>query len=154
MHQNSTDDLSSECGIDYRRLRDLLAAREWEEADEETADKMLAPIGKEGWWNVETEDIEKIPCTDLRTIDRLWVQYSNEHFGFSVQKQIWQGVGGQPGMYDYYIYKKFYDKFYNIVGWQAVIDRSSEYVFNLNAPRGHLPLVGVMLLGQFNKFIL
>ncbi len=39
--------------------------------------------------------IEDIPCTDLRTIDQLWVKYSDGHFGFSVQKRIWEELGGK-----------------------------------------------------------
>jgi len=145
MHQNTTDDLSSECGLDYHRLRDLLAVGEWKEADRETADKMLAVIGKESWWEVRREHIEKFPCTDLRTIDRLWVTYSNGRFGFSVQKRILQSVGGQPGVWDYDIYEKFGD----IVGWREQKEwkewkewkNSLELTFNLNAPQGHLPMV-------------
>jgi serine/threonine-protein kinase len=136
--ENPADDLSSECGIDYYRLRDLLAAGEWKAADEETSDKMLAVIGKKDWWDVTREDIGKFPCTDLRTIDRLWVKYSNGHFGFSVQKRIWQIVGGQPGVYDYDIYQKFGDT----VGWYQKdkwIGRS-DITYNLNAPQGHIPL--------------
>jgi eukaryotic-like serine/threonine-protein kinase len=141
--QNSGDDLSSECGIDYRRLRDLLAAGEWKEADKETSDKMLAVIGKENWRDVERENIEKFPCTDLRTIDRLWVKYSNGRFGFSVQKQIWQSVGGQLGVYDVDIYKKLGDT----VGWR--VNNSwlnyDDLTFSLkspHAPPGHLPFCG------------
>jgi len=136
--QNSGDDLSSEPGIAYRRLRDLLAAGEWKEADEETADKMLAVIGKEDWWDVNTEDIEKFPCTDLRTIDRLWVKYSNGRFGFSVQKRIWQSVGGQPGVYNYGMICAFGDT----VGWR--VNKSwinyEDFTFSPHAPQGHLPV--------------
>ncbi|MEQ9368390.1 MAG: serine/threonine-protein kinase [Coleofasciculus chthonoplastes F3-SA18-01] len=138
--ENLDDDLSSECGIDYRRLRDLLAAGEWKEADRETADKMLAVIGKESWLDVEREDIDQFPCTDLRTIDRLWVKYSNGSFGFSVQKRIWQSLGGQPGVYDYDIYKTLGDT----VGWREKDDwlMYKDLTFSLNAPLGHLPSVG------------
>ena len=36
----------------------------------------------------------RFPCEDLRTIDQLWVKYSNRHFGFCVQKHIYQSLGG------------------------------------------------------------
>ncbi|HYX15858.1 MAG TPA: GUN4 domain-containing protein [Nostoc sp.] len=45
-----------------------------------------------GW--LDYKSIENFPCTDLRTIDRLWVKYSNGHFCFSVQKRIWLECGG------------------------------------------------------------
>ncbi|NEQ26286.1 MAG: GUN4 domain-containing protein [Microcoleus sp. SIO2G3] len=100
-----TDDLSSERGVDYTKLRDLLASGQWKEADQETLAVMLKAAGREGY--LDAESIEKFPCTDLRTIDRLWVKYSDGRFGFSVQKRIWESVGGQPGESDYVIYQKF-----------------------------------------------
>ncbi|MFB2922542.1 protein kinase domain-containing protein [Aerosakkonema funiforme] len=95
------DDLRSDKGVDYRKLRDLLKAGNWKEADEETGRVMLKAAGreKEGW--LDDESINKFPCTDLRTIDRLWVKYSKGRFGFSVQKRIWESVGGKPGEYDW-----------------------------------------------------
>ncbi|MEI2580272.1 GUN4 domain-containing protein [Scytonema sp. PRP1] len=87
-------DLPSEKGVDYTRLRDLLAAGKWKEADEETFAVMLKASGREndGWLDIES--IKNFPCTDLRTIDQLWVKYSNGGFGFSVQKRIWESVVG------------------------------------------------------------
>jgi len=84
----------SAVGMDYINLRNLLAAKKWKEADEETLRVMLKVAGreKEGWLNEES--IEKFPCEDLRTIDQLWVKYSNGRFGFSVQKRIYQSLGG------------------------------------------------------------
>ena len=88
------DDLRSDRGIDYSRLRNLLASKNWKEADEETNSVMLKAVGRiEGAW-LTKEEILSFPCTDLHTIDQLWVKYSNEHFGFSVQKQICLQVGG------------------------------------------------------------
>lgn len=86
--QIEEDDLPSEKGVDYTRLRDLLKAGKWKEADEETLTVMLKAAGreKEGWLN--SDSIEKFPCTDLRTIDQLWVKYSKGRFGFTVQKRI------------------------------------------------------------------
>ncbi|HEY9611918.1 GUN4 domain-containing protein [Allocoleopsis sp.] len=50
---------------------------------------MLKAAGreKEGWLNVKS--IEMFPYADLRTIDSLWVKYSDGRFGFSVQNRIW-----------------------------------------------------------------
>jgi hypothetical protein len=130
----SEDDLSSEKGVDYTRLRDLLKAEEWKEADNETVTVMLkaADREKEGW--LYYDSIEQFPYTDLQTIDQLWVKYSNGHFGFSVQKGIWESVG--------YDYEKFGDR----VGWRKgmFFDRKwllhSELTFSLDAPKGHLPM--------------
>lgn len=130
------DNLSSEKGVDYTRLRDLLKAGKWKEADKETVRVMLKAAGKQPDDYLNPEDIEKFPCTDLRTIDQLWVRYSNGRFGFSVQKRIWESVGQD-------IYK-FGDR----VGWRKGILETSinkqwlyynDLTFSLEAPEGHLP---------------
>ncbi|MFM5892395.1 MAG: GUN4 domain-containing protein, partial [Dolichospermum sp.] len=58
-------ELKSDVGMDYRKLRDLLKAGKWKEADEETRRVMLC-VGereREGWLNVES--IDNFPCADL-----------------------------------------------------------------------------------------
>jgi uncharacterized caspase-like protein len=131
------DELRSEKGIDYTRLHDLLAAKKWKEGDEETFRVMLKAAGQEERGHLDKEDIKTFPCADLRTIDQLWVKYSNGHFGFSVQKRILESVGGQPERHDYEIYEKFCDR----VGWRVKDEwiHYSKLTFTLNAPEGHLP---------------
>jgi eukaryotic-like serine/threonine-protein kinase len=129
--------LKSARGVDYTRLRDLLAAEKWKEADEETLKVMLkaARREKEGWF--DRESIENFPCDDLRTIDQLWVKYSQGHFGFSVQKKIWLEVGGKV---DYETECKLGDR----VGWRKGgqwLDYSN-LTFKMAAPAGHLPSGG------------
>jgi GUN4-like len=89
------DDLSSEKGVDYSKLRDLLAAGNWKDADMETYRVMIQALGKKEGDYFKSEELLNFPCTDLRTIDRLWVKYSNGRFGFSVQKEIYLSVGGK-----------------------------------------------------------
>jgi serine/threonine protein kinase len=135
------DNLSSEVGVDYTRLRDLLEAGRWKEADYETGAVMLKAAGREqeGWLN--DESIKNFRCTDLRTIDQLWVKYSNGRFGFSVQKQIYLEVGGIPdGKYNEEAFEKLGER----LGWR-VKERwisYSDVTFNTTAKRGHLPLGG------------
>ncbi|MBD2337678.1 GUN4 domain-containing protein [Calothrix sp. FACHB-156] len=140
------DELSSEKGIDYIKLRDLLAAGNWKDADYETYLLMLQAVGRqENDWIREAE-LLNFPCTDLCTIDRLWTKYSNGHFGFSVQKEIYLSVGGKPdGIHD----EKAWNKFGDIVGWrvqsswiysnQITWIYSNQVIFDTYAPRGHLP---------------
>ncbi|MEG4836740.1 serine/threonine-protein kinase [Microcoleus sp. B9-D4] len=121
-------------GVDYTRLRDLLAAGKWKEADEETLKVMLkaARQEKEGWFTKDS--IENFPCDDLRTIDQLWVKYSQGRFGFSVQKKIWLEVGGKV---DYDTECKLGDR----VGWRKGgqwLDYSN-LTFKIAAQAGHLP---------------
>jgi len=137
--ESDTDDLSSEMGVDYRMLRDLLKAGKWKEADNKTAVVMLKAANREraGWLRIE--DIENFPCTDLRTINTLWVKYSHGRFGFSVQKRIWESVGGNPDA----DYETCY-RFGGIVGWRVKDEwlDYSDMTFNENAPKGHLPFGG------------
>lgn len=80
--------------VDYSQLERLLASRKWEEADEETLNKMLEAAGRTEYGSLRMEDIDRFPYKDLRTIDQLWVKYSNGNFGFSVQKRIYESRGG------------------------------------------------------------
>ncbi|NMF67422.1 transcriptional regulator [Brasilonema octagenarum UFV-E1] len=133
---DSGDDLSSERGVNYTKLRNLLKAGQWKEADLETVTFMLKAAGREieSWLDIES--IKNFPCTDLRTIDQLWVKYSSGRFGFSVQKRVWESVG------------KDYEKFGDRVGWRKGMPWKKEWLyyneltFSTKAPQGHLPVWG------------
>ncbi len=137
---NQEVQLKSSCGMDYSKLRDYLAQGKWKEADGETLRVMLAVAKreKEGW--LDTESIDNFPCEDLRTIDQLWVKYSDGKFGFSVQKLIYQGFGGTRE-YNGEIWQKFGDR----VGWREGGNGNWLYykdiTFDKKAPEGHLPVV-------------
>ena len=128
-----TEALISSVGADYRLLRDLLASGKWQEADLETSAIILQAAGREheGW--LTSESLAKFPCLDLQTIDKLWIKYSQGHFGFSVQKRIYFEVGENFAL--------FSDR----VGWRVRGNwlNYSEHTFNLIAPIGHLPSGGV-----------
>ncbi|MBP0017409.1 MAG: GUN4 domain-containing protein [Cyanobacteria bacterium SBLK] len=87
-------ELNGEKGIDYTKLRDLLATRQWKEADKETERVMLQAADRTENRYLRGEDIARFPCKDLRTIDRLWVHYSKGKFGLSIQKKIYEELGG------------------------------------------------------------
>ncbi len=125
----TTDDLSSEKGLDYTQLRDLLKAGKWKEADRETLAVMLKVADREIEGKLSSGCMKNFPSTDLHTIDRLWLRYSNERFGFSVQKRTWQNFGNN------------WQQFGENIGWR-VNNRWIDYnqlTFNSNACQGHLP---------------
>ncbi|BAY11656.1 GUN4 domain-containing protein [Calothrix sp. NIES-2098] len=130
------DRLSSEGGVDYQRLGELLAAGDWKAADRETLRLMLKLARREkvGWLDIEA--INTFSCTDLCIIDQLWVKYSKGRFGFSVQKSVWEKVGGQPDA-DYQTWVKFGDR----IGWR--VNNAWLFYSDLNfaddAPVGHFP---------------
>jgi serine/threonine-protein kinase len=122
---------------DFRNLDQLLSAKKWKEADIETYKVMLKLAGREKKGNLDLHSIQNFSCSDLQKIDKHWVKASNRRFGFSVQKQIWIEVAGNPGLYNSDIYNKFGTR----VGWRRK-NRwlpYSDLTFNSNAPRGHLP---------------
>ena len=135
-------ELKSEKGVDYTKLRDLLAEGKWKEANQETS-KVMRLAG--GYASLCYEDMDNFPCEDLRTINQLWLHYSEGKFGFSVQKEIYESLGGTRK----YNEKVFYD-FCDRVGWRqkarwtgrkaTVWMDYDELTFNLeHAPKGHLP---------------
>lgn len=151
-------DLKSAVGMNYTRLRDLLTARKWKEADEETTRVMLTVAKRENQGWLDFNSIDNFPCEDLATIDQLWVNYSNGRFGFSVQKRIYQNLGGTR-QYD----DKIWDVFGETVGWRkgGYWLSYKDITFDKKVPEFHLPLsrfwvVGVgggwgILIGIFSR---
>ncbi|WP_334789010.1 tetratricopeptide repeat protein [Nostoc sp.] len=119
--------------MDYTYLRDLLAAQNWKEADEETARIVLTLSGTkvEGW--LDCESIAKLGCDDLAMIDRLWMQYSSGRFGFDVQRDAWLECGGRID-YETELRLGVRLGWFN-EGW-LFGDRLN---FSSSAPVGHLP---------------
>ena len=91
----------------YTFLEELLSEKKWLEADRETNEQMLIAADRKRWggW-LQLKDLENFSCQDLKVIDRLWLQYSQGKWGFSLQKQIYQEVG-----------KNYYD-LGKLIGWR------------------------------------
>ncbi|WP_255502599.1 GUN4 domain-containing protein [Okeania sp. KiyG1] len=108
--------LNSERGVDYSKLCDILTHKKWREADIETAKLMLKIANRENRKKLNVNSINNLPCTDLRTINQLWVKYSNGKFGFSAQKEIWENL---PAQTFFLTYEKFGDRlgWHSIIGW-------------------------------------
>jgi len=123
---------------DYTKLRDLLAAGKWLQADKETAALMLKASGREGWLRVG--DIEAFPIQELRTIDRLWKEYSSDRFGLSVQKRIWKNIADTHKS-EWKAWCCFGDR----VGWRIKGNwlAHSSLNFTPQAPEGELPALVV-----------
>ncbi|MEH2268802.1 MAG: GUN4 domain-containing protein [Nostoc sp.] len=137
------DNLDSEQAINkYTKLRDLLAAKKWKEADEETAKVMLRASGKELLGYLSKDDIKSLPTEVLHTINQLWVQYSGGRFGFSVQRSIYLQAS------------KNYDRLGDRLGWkkQGKWLYWRELNFSEQAPKGHLPS-GTCPLGTVEGWI-
>ncbi|MGD1713208.1 GUN4 domain-containing protein [Dapis sp. BLCC M172] len=146
--------LVSEAGLDYTKLRDLLVAGNWEEADKETSTLILKLTGQVWERSVEREDLNNLSCKDLSTIDKLWLKYSNGQFGFSVQQKIYDSVSGGWYVWKAYqlggatkeYYKRYKSAFIEKVGWRKAGKWNLVWEsVNPNTPYlGHIPFRAVM----------
>jgi serine/threonine protein kinase len=129
VQSKESNGLMSAVGIDYEPLRMLLVRKRWKEADQLTWDYLCQALGKFPGYYLKMSDIQSLPCEDLWAINELWVTHSQGRFGFSVQKYIYEEVGGD--------YPSFCDR----VGWSVHNSHhpDSDFQFNRRAPLGHLP---------------
>jgi len=125
--------LKSASGINYNPLQQLLALQDFQAADLVTIQKMCelaGPTATQRKWLYFT-DVDNFPAIDLQTINTLWLVHSEGKFGFSVQREIWLSLG------------KNWDNFWSKIGWKSGNNWTRyphEFTWDLNAPRGHLPL--------------
>jgi hypothetical protein len=118
----------SKQNLDYERLQDLMKSGEWEEANQLNS-RILLTLGKgEDQGYLTANQIAKLPCSELRTVDNLWRYYSGARSGLIAQAKIWRQMKSQ----DIKQVKKFEAR----VGWH-------KGVLNPNpkaAQIGHMPL--------------
>nr|GMD97150.1 tetrapyrrole-binding protein, chloroplastic [Ipomoea batatas] len=138
---------TSQPAISYDLLEQHLAGQNFRQADEETRRLLIALAGdaalKRGY--VFFSEVQFIPAADLQHIDSLWRKHSNEKFGYSVQKKIWNKVG------------KDFTKLFLKLGWMKKLDTEvlqynyrafpDEFTWEISygaPPDGHLPLTNAL----------
>ncbi|MEH2064833.1 MAG: GUN4 domain-containing protein [Nostoc sp.] len=115
----------------YAQLEYSLKKGEWIEADETTKNLLLKVANvQQNYFNLT--DFQRIPCKDIRKIDKLWTDYSKGHFGYSAQIDIWQQVNRE--LLDFFV----------ALDWGYKEDRLFVYTDNFkynrpDRPKGHLP---------------
>lgn len=125
--------LPSEKGIDYQPIQDALIEGDWQEADRLTTVKLCELAGtaaKARKWLYYTE-VLNFPRLDLETIDKLWRVYSEDKFGFSVQRELWLSVD------------RVWEQLWPRINWKqgnTWTRYPGAFTWSLEAPRGHLPL--------------
>ena len=114
----------------YTQLETLLKAQDFREADIETRSVMLAIAN----------DVENFPCKELRTIDNLWLKYSQGIFGISLQQEIYKNLGGTKQFNE-----KVWISFGDRIGWRSggSWQSYSDLNFSLSAPAGQLPIAAL-----------
>ncbi|WP_169219868.1 GUN4 domain-containing protein [Brasilonema sp. UFV-L1] len=142
----------------YSKLENLLLQSKWQEADQETKKILLFSLGKKLAQKLGIDEIRNLSDEIVFNIDNLWREYSNQHFGFSVQKSIWQNISSSKRNFSL---KNFFTKniqvnnndkdnwykFAICVGWYQKNNKTGkgEWIqyknldFTLESPRGYLP---------------
>ncbi len=147
--------ISSTTGVDYAPLRELLQQKKWKEADDITFKLMLAsakyqnPDWKNRDW-LDEKDINSFACEDLKFIDRLWSEYSNNQLGLSAQLKFWNDAKNNSTTII-----EAYRQFAQWVQWilPSSISSGSSYISSddikyANPPQGHLPVQITYPLGE------
>ncbi len=122
---------ASEVGLDYAPLNQHLGLGQWVEADRMTRDLLAAAMGMPANGAIAPEDWQRLPITDLRTVDNLWRYWSGDRFGFAAQAQVWHAAGGN------------YEQFCVSVEWR----NGDEWIYredldgDRSAPVGHWPAI-------------
>ena len=146
--------LPSERGIDYVPLATMLITGDFIAADQFTRDNLIKIAGPASqarnfvYWT----EVKDIPSTDLATMERLWLQFSNGNFGYSIQKRVWDIENGN------------FDNFIRRIGWTTKMEDGSErklkwftkpnneFIYDPEkAPKGHLPLTSALRGTQLVK---
>ena len=124
----------------YETLQNLLKEGKWLEADKETVRLVLAIAGEAKLENLRPEEIGNIDCSELQVIDRLWLNYSDDRFGFSIQVKAYQDLGGSEQTtieQDSSLIEKWGDR----LGWRKGDKwvKCSDLDYSENAAKGGLP---------------
>ncbi len=98
-------------GVEYSHLENLLKDGKWKEADNETRRVMLEVVKRTKWF--DDKSIHDFPPQHLSYINYLWKKNSNDCFGFSQQKRIYECLGG-TAQYNVEVWSKFAET----VGWK------------------------------------
>jgi hypothetical protein len=138
----NTNQALSTTNPDYQKLETLLKSGNWKEADYETARLILKIANREKEGVLKLADIQNFPIEQLHIIDKMWVKYSNSHFGFSIQKQIYQNLITEKDPQKNY--QQNWSDFCEKIGWKQAKKwlNYKDSDCNLTAPTAHLPCRG------------
>ena len=147
---------STAANVDYVPLANMLMTRDFLAADQFTRDIIITLSGAEAQGRnfVYWTEVKKIPELDMKTIEKLWLTYSNGKFGYSVQSRLYNIENGD------------FDNFIRRIGWTKIDPISknerklkwfgeNEFMYDLEtAPVGHLPLTSALRGTQLLKMLM
>ncbi|NEZ64182.1 NACHT domain-containing protein [Leptolyngbyaceae cyanobacterium CCMR0082] len=132
--------------LSYGVLEEYMAKREWRKADTYTYQVMVQVCKQEAYLSLN--NLRNFPCEDLNRIDDLWLKYSDNQLGFSVQKEIWVDVGGKLDFgKDWQSAGKAFQKFRDTVGWRGEDEWVYRNGIDFDSPEkkpGSLPCRGLL----------
>ena len=159
----------SSTGINYKLLQQFLETQDWRRADEQTMNRLVQIANRAGsgdptrnWLN--SGDVDSLFCDDLRVINQLWSESTDNRLSFATQARLWRSVGGTIDTKNVALETR--ERFSRVVGWQeaAVTPVSLNWLYQniANVPleeiqEGHLPSAigqyeGDILVGNGNEF--
>lgn len=144
--QTETSNLNGGMTQQLAALQARLQAKDWAAADRETR-RLLAPD------SVSLPPFQPTSVSPplIRAIDQMWLRASDGRFGLSVQARLWQAARAAHPNNNEAAVNAFRDR----VGWKLKTPRAeedfissdwlneAELTYTLQAPKGHLPWVGV-----------
>lgn len=166
------DVIISANGINYEPLKKSLESQDWTLADEQTMSGLLKVVAiarperdpTQTWFNSDDIKELKLACSDLKIINRLWAESTNNRLSLSTQARIWQRVGGAIETEN--VTLEMRERFSRSVGWQdaaknpldlEILHRDIENVPSEEIPEGYLPSAigrykGEIFVGPGNEF--
>ncbi|NJK64209.1 MAG: protein kinase [Synechococcaceae cyanobacterium SM2_3_1] len=114
----------------YRHLQQFLHLGQWQAADQTTTHLMLYLCQRQREGSFGIEEIRHFPCQHLTLLDRAWRYYSQDRFGFSVQRDLWRRCS------------RDYQVMGEAVGWRVrgTWLQYDQLLYRAEAPKGHLPV--------------
>ncbi|MBW4681079.1 MAG: GUN4 domain-containing protein [Microcoleus vaginatus WJT46-NPBG5] len=93
--------------LNLTNLNKFLQQKNWQAADRETYELVLKLGGEKSQSRgyIDYTEIENLPCSELKTIDKAWREASDKKLGFSAQQIIYKKQGQD------------WQKMYSKVGW-------------------------------------
>lgn len=148
--------LLSELGTNYTELHNFLARRDWLNADAATSTLILKIAGKNYYEYLSCQDIKILSCTDIDTIDKLWMYYSNGHFGFTPQLELWKKLISKFKIADSWTYSNLTRELKWSGNDRLILENKTtgkDFDFS-NFPKGYLPMWGLDFKYYSNRQVL
>jgi hypothetical protein len=116
----------------------------YQRADIETSKLWLNLYERDERDWLSAEEMKNLPIAILHQVDKLWSQYSNNHFGYTVQFQVLSSIIEKVQDTDFRTFFQLSTR----LGWA---DQRSGFIydynkldFSINAQPGHLPTTRFM----------